>query len=118
LTEPDENARSAYFDCKGHRKDARKQCGPWIVPSGYGSAAARIGYQRHKLPTCPATFIWRSSRDFVSSPVFIASLRYAKARLRPGGVLMQPANVGQLVEIARGELRAFRELKSASKQKT
>jgi hypothetical protein len=118
LTEPDGKARAAYFDCESHRKDERKQCGPWLVPSGYGDAAARIGYQRYKLPTCPAKFIWRSSRDFISSPVFIASIRYGKARLRSGGVMAQPANVGQLIEIARAELRAFRELKSASKQKT
>jgi len=110
VAEPDEKIRSAYFDCENHAHR------PWIIPTGYGFEAARIGYQMHKIPTCPARFIWRSSREFVTSPLAMAAIRYRKTRLLPGGVLGQPANVGYLVEVLRGELEAFRSLKSASKK--
>jgi len=108
LTEPDERRRAAYGDCAKHR------CGPWLVPDGYGNAANKIGYSRYKIPTCPAKFIWRSSREFIGNQVFIAAIRYPKLRLVQGGIFSQPANVGQLIEIARGELRAFQQLKLAS----
>lgn len=113
-TEPDSEIRAAYFDCKNHKCDQK-----WLVPQGpgYGRAAESQEYRRHTIPTCPARYIWASSRNFLRSEIVTAAIRYPKLRLVPGAVLNQPASVGYMVEVIRGELRAFRELRSASKRK-
>jgi len=111
IAEPDSELRAGYFDCKTHSHKT------WMVPSGYDLAAKKIEYSRYKIPTCPREFIWLSTRRNFHSPAVSAAMRYPKARLISGGALQQPANVGQIVEIVRMELRAFRELRSAARQK-
>jgi hypothetical protein len=111
LSEPDAEVSASYFDCKKHSHR------PWLVPAGYMKAAKDLGYTKYKIPTCPKKFIWRSTINNYRSAVMMAAIRYSKSRLVGGGVLNQPAHVGQLVEIARNELRAFRQLRSTDKSK-
>lgn len=111
FAEPDSEKRAGYFTCETHRHTN------WVVPTGYDMAAKKIEYSRYKIPTCPRRFIWLSTRRNFNSAAVEVAMRYPKARLVSGGALQQPANVGQIVGVVRMELRAFRELRAAAKQR-
>jgi hypothetical protein len=113
MSEPDDKIRHGYFQCD------HKKCKSWLIPNGpdYPRGAARLDFKRYKIPICPGRYIWASTRMFFTSHIVAAALRYPETRIVSGGLLSQPANIGQLVEIVRQEIRGFRDLRAASKQK-
>lgn len=117
LWEPDDQTREAYFRCEGKDK-----CSPgaiMIVPNGPGdlAAAREIGYKPYKIDRCPKHYVWASTQAFFHNPTFSAAMRYPELPISAGGVLDQPANVGQLVSHARQELKWFHMLTAERKRK-
>lgn len=107
--------RPAYFECQNHTK-VNGACAPMRVPAGprYGDAAETLGYEFHRLPSCPVRSVWPGTLAVINNPVFTAGL-HASGPLYGGGVMRQPSNMTVFIRVARAEIRRVAALRAEAK---